>query len=124
MKRYLMVRKEAEPMASVLPAVLAEVAGEMLAHYHHTHHHHHHKYPEGEGYVAPETDPLVATVLERMENPPVTWAAYAKHPESLMAIIAMEYQELLQARASGDEFAVTKELTDLAAACMEALNAE
>lgn len=87
--------------------------------YHHTHHHHHHKKGDDD-YVAVH-HPVMESVHERIENPPTTWAAYAGHPNSAMAVIDMEHQELAYAKASGDPAAIIKELTDLAAACVHAL---
>lgn len=114
MRKYLVVREtgDAEEMS-------VDIAGPGV--YHHTHHHHHHRGGE-EGYV-PVSNPVVEAVHARLENPPATWSAYAGHPNSVMAIIDMEHQELAYAKASGDPVAIEKELVDLAAACICALNA-
>lgn len=60
----------------------------------------------------------VAAIHHRLKNHPPTWDAYGTSKSDLMAIISMEYQELMQAKASGDDEAIEKEACDLAAACV------
>lgn len=64
--------------------------------------------------------PLMAEVRERLANPPSSWRSYAGHQNEVMAIIEMEYRELVQAKASGDKKSIRRELGDLAAACIHA----
>lgn len=86
----------------------------------HTHHHYHHPH-DGAGSHASAHHPIVAAVHERLESPPATWGAYAGRPDAGVAIVEMEFQELVAARHSGSDHQVKKELTDLAAACIRAL---
>lgn len=93
--------------------------------HHHTHHVHHHHNPEGMDYAgilgSKAHHPVVAEVMERMEDHPDTWNAYSKTRQDLVSIVEMEYKELMQAMNMNSEEHVCKELTDLAAACIHAL---
>lgn len=63
----------------------------------------------------------MSNVLDRMEEPPHTWAAYHDKPGGMMSIVEMEYRELMECKKEGDRAGIMKELTDLAAACTCAL---
>lgn len=69
---------------------------------------------------AGEYGSALARVKERLHKHPSTWVAHGTSKSGLMAIVAMEYQELMEAKASGDEKHIEKELCDLAAACIRA----
>lgn len=60
-------------------------------------------------------------VLDRMDNPPSTWASYHDKPGGMMSIVEMEYRELMEEKTEGSTSGIKKELTDLAAACINAL---
>lgn len=92
---------------------------------HHHHHYHHGSHPDTMGVMhhdqyAGEYGSAMARVKERLHKHPSTWAAHGTSKSGLMAIVAMEYQELMEAKASGDEKHIEKELCDLAAACIRA----
>lgn len=61
-------------------------------------------------------------VADRMEDHPKTWDAYIDQPGGMMSIVEMEYSELMEKKADGSRAGIEKELTDLAAACICALN--
>lgn len=88
-------------------------------------HHDHDKeeYRDHDGFLvrSHESLPVMADVHERMEDPPHTWAAYRDKPGGRMTIVEMEYQELMTAKAEGSKAGMIKELTDLAAACICAI---
>lgn len=87
----------------------------------HTHHHYHHPHEGSEANVTHHADhPVLHEVREHLADPPATWRAYAGQPNEMMAIIEMEYRELVQAKSSGDTKAIKQELVDLAAACVHA----
>lgn len=92
-------------------------------HYHHGHHpdmmgvYHHDRHASG----SYEHGSVMANVHERLENPPHTWASYHDKPGGLIAIVEMEYRELMEEKAEGSHSGIKKELTDLAAACICAL---
>lgn len=91
-------------------------------HYHHGHHGHHpHMTGVHHDSYASEHGSVMATIKERMENPPHTWASYHGKPGGMMSIVEMEYTELMDAKSSGSKHSIEKELTDLAAACMCAI---
>lgn len=112
MRRMLVVRES--------PVEEVELS-EVHHHTHHHKHHHHHAKEEGEVYVAPVVIPAVAEIVSRLESPPATWRVYKGHSGGAMSIVEMEYRELMQAKAEGTEADIEKELTDLAAACANAL---
>ncbi|WPJ68490.1 hypothetical protein OMDBNIEC_00004 [Salmonella phage STP-SP5] len=68
-----------------------------------------------------ESVSAMADVHERMEKPPHTWEAYHDKPGGLMSIVEMEYRELMECKKEGHREGIKKELTDLAAACICAL---
>lgn len=68
-----------------------------------------------------EHDSIMGNVHERISNPPHTWAAHYDKPGGMMAIVEMEYKELMDRKESGAKAGIEKELTDLAAACICAL---
>lgn len=68
-----------------------------------------------------ESHSIMGRIDERIKEPPSTWAAYHGKPGGMMAIVEMEYKELMDAKKEGDHHSVKKELTDLAAACALAL---
>lgn len=83
------------------------------------------KSPKEPDHVPDSPDsPAMAEVRERLANPPATWRAYAGHSGAMMAIVEMEYKELMAAREGGTSKDVEKELTDLAAACLNALKSK
>lgn len=88
---------------------------------------HHHEY-EKEEYkhahsYARDREHMAAmsNVLDRMEEPPHTWASYHDKPGGMMSIVEMEYRELMEEKTEGSTSGIKKELTDLAAACIHAL---
>lgn len=68
-----------------------------------------------------EHDPVFDHVHERMEHHPTTWDSHMGTHEGAMAIVEMEYKELMARKAEGAKAGIKKELTDLAAACSNAL---
>ncbi|HAK2374335.1 TPA: hypothetical protein H1940_004767 [Salmonella enterica] len=63
----------------------------------------------------------MAGVHERISNPPHTWEAYHDKPGGMMSIVEMEYKELMEMKEGGSRHKIEKELEDLAAACICAL---
>lgn len=89
-------------------------------------HHHHHYHPDTMGIFhhdssVSEHSSVMAHVKARMDNPPSTWASYHDKPGGMMSIVEMEYRELMEEKAEGSTSGIKKELTDLAAACINAL---
>lgn len=86
--------------------------------------HHHKEDYQHDGYALRDHEhvSVMADVHERMENPPLTWAAYRDKPGGRMTIVEMEYQELMACKAEGSRAGIVKELEDLAAACLCALD--
>lgn len=78
------------------------------------------EYPE-EAREEPKSDPVMESIHERIESPPATWKAYESRSGGSMAIVEMEYRELMRANEEGSRADVEKELIDLAAACANAL---
>ena len=76
---------------------------------------------DGYRYADHEHDTAMGNVHERIKNPPHTWEAYHDKPGGLMAIVEMEYKELMAEKAESSKHGIEKELTDLAAACICAL---
>lgn len=64
----------------------------------------------------------MAEVMDRTKHYPKTWAAHIDKPGGLMAIVEMEYKELMAEKASGSHHEIVDELTDLAAACICAIH--
>lgn len=88
------------------------------------HHHEHEKeeYKHAHSYARDhEHMAAMSNVLDRMEEPPHTWAAYHDKPGGMMSIVEMEYRELMECKKEGNREGIMKELTDLAAACTCAL---
>lgn len=79
------------------------------------------KHHDGISSRSHESVSVMADVHERMEYPPHTWASYDGKPGGMMAIVEMEYRELMECKAEGHKAGIEKELTDLAAACLCAL---
>lgn len=93
---------------------------------HHHHHYHHGHHPDTMGVFhhdssVSEHGSVMAHVKARMDNPPSTWASYHDKPGGMMSIVEMEYRELMEEKAEGSTSGIKKELTDLAAACINAL---
>lgn len=92
-----------------------------MHHHHHTHHHYDGEHKEVKSHAVDyKYGDSVEEVLDELANPPRTWASYGTNIADLMAIIAMEYQELMAAKAEGNEKKIEEELEDLAAACIHA----
>lgn len=66
-------------------------------------------------------DSPIAHVMEKIDNKPHTWAAHMGKPDGMMQIVEMEYKELMEKKASGSKSDMRKELEELAAACIVAL---
>lgn len=66
-------------------------------------------------------DSPIAHVMEKIDNKPHTWAAHMGKPDGMMQIVEMEYKELMEKKASGSKSDILKELEELAAACIVAL---
>ena len=66
-------------------------------------------------------DSPIAHVMEKIDNKPQTWAAHMGKPDGMMQIVEMEYKELMEKKASGSKSDIRKELEELAAACIVAL---
>lgn len=66
-------------------------------------------------------DSPIAYVMEKIDNKPQTWAAHMGKPDGMMQIVEMEYKELMEKKASGSKSDMRKELEELAAACIVAL---
>ena len=66
-------------------------------------------------------DSPIAHVMEKIDNKPHTWAAHMGKPDGMMQIVEMEYKELMEKKASGSKSDIRKELEELAAACIVAL---
>lgn len=66
-------------------------------------------------------DSPIAHVMEKIDNKPQTWAAHMGKPDGMMQIVEMEYKELMEKKASGSKSDMRKELEELAAACIVAL---
>lgn len=79
------------------------------------------KRAEGVSNVATHTahGAVVNEILGRVSNPPATWSEYPTNPS---AIVEMEYREYMAAKQAGETLKAKKELKDLAAACLHALN--
>lgn len=85
--------------------------------HHHTHHHH-----EGKHHAMDhEHHHAVREVMERVKDHPASWEPYIGQDGGAVAIVKMEYAELMEAKSSGSKHAMRKELEDLAAACIHAL---
>lgn len=78
---------------------------------------HHDHYASGDY----ESVSAISDVHERMEDPPSTWSAYKDKPAGRMTIVEMEYAELMACKVEGSKAGMIKELTDLAAACICAI---
>lgn len=94
---------------------------------HHHHHYHHGGHTDHMGVPHATTTAslgrhaIMADVQKHMENPPHSWKAYADQPGGALAIVEMEYRELMQAIATGNKADIELELFELAAASMMAL---
>jgi len=91
-------------------------------HHHHVHHHHHAgEQVEGKAHAMDHKyGDSVDEILDELVRPPASWAAYGTDHAGLMAIIGMEYAELMAAKAEGNMQKIEEELEDLAAACIHA----
>lgn len=88
------------------------------SHREHEHEEYHHDRSHARSH---ESMAAISDVHERMEQPPHTWEAYHDKPGGMMSIVEMEYRELMECKKEGDRKGVKKELADLAAACICAL---
>ncbi|AHG23425.1 hypothetical protein O197_09 [Edwardsiella phage eiAU-183] len=64
---------------------------------------------------------VMESVRERVHEHPATWASHISQPGGMMAVVEMEYHELMTKKEQGSREGIEHELVDLAAACIAAL---
>lgn len=69
-----------------------------------------------------EYDSIMEHVESRAKHYPKTWDSHIGKSGGRMAIVEMEYSELMSVKSSGSHAEIERELLDLAAACICALH--